>query len=329
MSRKGKNTFNWGIIGTGGIANAFSRDVEILENHKVKAVLSRTMRKAEIFSNSLDNCKGYDNIDSFLKDKDICAVYIATPNTLHCNQTIKSLQAKVPVLCEKPFAMSFEEASKMVKQSKINSTTLLDGMWMRYLPHISKLNRLLSKNVIGEVETIHACHGQNLKWSNNPRLWTKELGGGALLDLGIYVVSFCHMIAGTPNEIIANSVFTPEGVDSKTSMIFKYTNGIIANLSCTMFDSQPNRAIISGSDGYIEVDHTFYAPTTIRLFKGDEEMIEYKNNYKGHGLREQAIDMEECVLNNKLESDKMTHKNTLEVIKIMDEVRVKIGLFFG
>ena len=328
MNKKDKKTFNWGIIGTGGIANAFAKDLELLDNHMVTAVLSRTIRNAEIFSNKLDNCKAYDNIDNFLEDEKIGAVYIATPNTLHCIQTIKSLEAKIPVLCEKPFAMNFEEANKMIECSKLNSTALLDGMWMRYLPHIAKLKDLLSKKTIGKVESIFACHGQNLKWSDNPRLWTKELGGGALLDLGIYVVSFCHMVAGSPNEILASSYFNNEGVDSKTSMVFKYDNGVVANLSCSMYDNQPNRAIISGSDGYIEIDHTFYAPTTIKLYKSNSEVVEYKNNYKGHGLRQQAICMEECVLNNKIESDKMTHKDTLEVIKIMDKVRDKIGLFF-
>ena len=328
MDKKGKKAFNWGIIGTGGIANAFSKDLDFLDNHAVTAVLSRTKRNAEIFSNSLDNCKAYVDIDLFLKDGDICAVYIATPNTLHCNQTIKSLKAKIPVLCEKPFSMNFEEANQMIEHSKINSTSLLDGMWMRYLPHISKLNDLLSKNVIGKIESIYAFHGQNLRWSNNPRLWTKELGGGALLDLGIYVVSFCHMIAGSPDEIFASSIFTQEGVDSKTSMVFKYENGLIANLSCSMYDNQPNRAIISGSEGYIEIDHTFYAPTTIRLYKNDQEMVEYKNDYDGHGLRQQAIYMEKCVSDKKLESNKMSHKDTLEVMKIMDEVRRKTGLKF-
>ena len=328
MNKKDKKTFNWGIIGTGGIANAFAKDLELLDNHMVTAVLSRTMKNAQNFSDNLDNCKAYDNIDNFLKDEKIAAVYIATPNNLHCIQTIKSIKYKIPVLCEKPFAMNFEEANKMIECSKKNSTALLDGMWMRYLPHITKLRELLTKNAIGKIESIFACHGQNLKWSDNPRLWTKELGGGALLDLGIYVVSFCHMVNGSPDEIIASSNFIDEGVDSKTSMVFKYDNGVVANLSCSMYDSQPNRAIISGSDGYIEIDHTFYTPTTIKLYKSNNKVVEYKNNYEGHGLREQAICMEECVLNKKIESDKMTHKDTLEVIKIMDKVRHKIGLFF-
>ena len=111
-------------------------------------------------------------------------------------------------------------------------------------------------------------------------------------------------------------------------MVFKYDNGLIANLSCSMYDNQPNRAIISGSDGYIEIAHTFYAPTTIKLYKNDKEIVEHKNDYEGHGLRQQAIYMEKCVSDNKLESDKMTHKDTLEVMKIMDEVRRKTGLKF-
>ena len=141
-------------------------------------------------------------------------------------------------------------------------------------------------------------------------------------------MSFAHLILGDPKEIIATSIFTNEGIDCKTSMVFKYDNGVVANLSCSMYDSQPNRAIISGSDGYIEIDHTFYSPTTIRLYKNDQEMVEYKNNYEGHGLRQQAIYMEKCVSDKKLESDKMTHKDTLEVMKIMDKVRSKTGLKF-
>ncbi len=107
MNKRGKNTFNWGIIGTGEIANSFAKDLDLLENHMLTAVLSWTIGDAEIFSNNLDNCRAYDDIDNFLNDEEICAVYIATPNTPHCIQTIKSLEAKIPVLCEKPFAINY------------------------------------------------------------------------------------------------------------------------------------------------------------------------------------------------------------------------------
>ena len=216
--------------------------------------------------------------------------------------------------------MNYNEAFSMISSSKQNSTALLDGMWMRYLPHIQTLKKLLSEEKIGNIESVYACHGQNLRRYSNPRLWTKNLGGGSLLDLGIYVISFAHMILGKPEKIYAESVFTKNDVDAKTSMIFKYTNGAIANLSCSMYDTQPNRAVIAGTKGFIEIDPTFYAPTSMRLCTNDGKISVYKNEYEGHGLREQAIEMEYCVKNNLNESTKMLHQESLEVIEIMDNV---------
>ena len=323
------NMFKWGIIGTGGIASAFANDIIQLKDHEITAVLSRNIQTAQEFSQAINGCLEYDDLDSFLHDDSLDAVYVATPNSLHCDQTVSALKLKKPVLCEKPFSMNSEESRLMIQTSKENSTALLDGMWMRYLPHILKLKEILNENHIGHIQSIYACHGQNLQWSKNPRLWTKELGGGALLDLGIYVISFCHMIMGLPNKIFAQSIFTENKVDAKTNMIFQYKDGIIANLSCSMYDSQPNRAVITGTKGYIEIDPTFYAPTSMKICKNDGEIINFKNNYQGHGLREQAIEMKYCIRNNLIESSKMPHHETLEVIEIMDQVREKIGLKFN
>ena len=137
------------------------------------------------------------------------------------------------------------------------------------------------------------------------------------------------MVLGLPDKIFAQSIFTENKVDAKTNMIFQYKDGIIANLSCSMYDSQPNRAVITGTKGYIEIDPTFYAPTSMKICKNDGEIINFKNNYQGHGLREQAIEMEYCIRNNLIESSKMPHHETLEVIEIMDQVREKIGLKFN
>jgi len=321
--------FKWGIIGTGGIANAFARDIELLDGHMVSSVLSRSEKSAEDFSSQLDNCSTFVDMESFIHNPEIDAVYIATPNTLHAEQTIKALEAKKPVLCEKPFAMNSAEVLSMIKASELNNTALLEGMWTRYLPHIEKVKKILNENVIGKVESVFACHGQNLRHSINPRLWTKELGGGALLDLGVYVISFAHMILGKPKEIFATSIFTEKGVDAKTSMIFKYGNNAIANLSCSMYDTQPNRAIISGDKGIIEIDPTFYAPTTMSIKTNDGKIISFPNDYEGHGLREQAREMQECVRQNLIESPKMTHSDSSDVMESMDKVRKMIGLDFN
>ena len=319
--------FNWGVIGTGGIAKAFTADIKQLKNHRVSAVLSRSIHPAESFSSYAPSSNSFDSMDEFLKESKVDAVYVATPNPFHCSQTIDALNAGIPVLCEKPFSMDRKEADLMVKASERNGVALLEGMWTRYLPHISRIRNLISEGTIGDIESVSACHGQNLRKSTTPRLWTKELGGGALLDLGIYVVSFAHMILGKPKNIIASSVFTDQGVDAKTSIIFKYDQGVIATLSCSMYDSQPNRAIISGSKGYIDIEPTFYAPTSFKVCTNNET-ISYPNDYNGHGLREQAQELEKCIKNNLTESEKMPHAESVSVMESMDKVRSLVGLTF-
>ena len=320
--------FNWGVIGTGGIAKAFTADIEQLKNHRVSAVLSRSIDTAKSFSSYASSSNSFESMDVFLNESNVDAVYVATPNPFHCSQTIEALNAGIPVLCEKPFSMNRKEADLMVKTSEANGVALLDGMWTRYLPHISRIRNLISEGTIGNIESVSACHGQNLRKSTNPRLWTKELGGGALLDLGIYVVSFAHMILGTPKDIVAKSVFTDQGVDAKTSIIFKYDNGVIATLSCSMYDSQPNRAIISGSKGYIDIEPTFYRPTSFIVCTNNNETVSYPNDYNGHGLREQAQELERCIKNNLTESEKMPHAESLSVMESMDKVRALVGLTF-
>ena len=324
-----KQPFRWGVIGTGGIANAFKNDLAFLAGHEISAVLSRSMHTAESFSSNIANCKPFEDPESFMRSEEIDAVYIATPNNLHFEQTIMALQNGKHVLCEKPFAMNSSEVKSMVDASKSNNVALLEGMWTRYLPHIDIIRGLLNENLIGDVQSVFACHGQDLTHSNNPRLWTKELGGGALLDLGIYVVSLAHMVLGRPKNIKASAVFTEEGVDAKTSMIFTYESGAIADLSCSMYDTQPNRAVISGSKGYIEIAPTFYAPTTITLNTSDGRSVSYPNDYKGHGLREQAYELANCVKNNEIESQKLKHSESIAVMGSMDEIREQIGLTFN
>ena len=190
-----------------------------------------------------------------------------------------------------------EETEIMISCSRENNVALLEGMWTRYLPHIRNIQKIIKDGTIGEIESLSAFHHQNLSGVNNPRLWTRELGGGSLLDLGIYVVSFAHMILGSPDEIKASASFTDKGVDSKTSIVFKYNDSSMATLSCSMIDSMPNRAIISGTNGYIDISPTFYAPTSFRVCTKDGATAEYPNKYVGHGLREQALELEKCVKN--------------------------------
>jgi predicted dehydrogenase len=318
--------FRWGIIGTGGIAKAFARDLSFFNNHIVQAVGSRSSEKATDFALEFPSCTPYGSYEELVADPMIDAVYVATPHTEHMANTLLALNAGKPVLCEKPFAVNAIEVRAMVAAARANNVALLEAMWTRFLPHISKVRELLASGVIGEIVNVEADHGQYLLDLNIPRLIEPSLAGGALLDLGIYPVSFAHMVLGVPARITATGVLTDKGVDSQTSAILDYHGGAQAVVTTTLTSGTPCRATITGTKGRIEIDRTFYNPANMRLVLRDGTTTEFPNLYKGHGLREQAAELERMVRNAEIESPLLTHKMSIEIMQTLDEIRNQIGL---
>lgn len=318
--------FKWGIIGTGGIARAFATDIAHLSDHVIAAVGSRNLETAENFLKSIPGAKAYGSYEALINDSDIDAIYVATPHPSHKENVIAALKAKKPVLCEKPFAVNASQAKEMVAVAKAHDVALMEAMWARFLPHYAKIREIVASGVLGQITTIHADHGQRLADQNIPRLVEPSLAGGALLDLGIYPISFAHMVLGIPQSITATATFTDKGVDAQTSMIFDYGNGSQAILNTTMIVQTPCTAVIAGLKGYLEVDRTFYNPTSMRLTLFDGTITEYPSDYKGHGLREQAVEFARVVKSGAKESPILTWADTIAIMEIMDTVRSQIGL---
>ena len=318
--------FKWGILGTGGIANAFANDLKLLNGHAVVAVGSRTKKSAKNFAIKFKGCKPYDTYLDCIKDPNIDGIYIATPHNSHAKYSLLALKNGKPVLCEKPFSINSVEAKKMINQALENNLLIMEAMWTRFLPHISRVRKIIDENILGEIKSLYADHGQNLSMNTNPRLWEPSLGGGALLDLGIYVVSLSHLILGTPKSITSRAHFTNKGVDEQTSVIFNYKNNAQAVLKMTLKNNTPCRAIISGEKGYLEISGLFYTPTSMTLVLNDGTKTFFENNYEGHGLREQAFEFARCKDLDLTQSPLMPHKETLEIMKSMDLIRQQIGL---
>jgi predicted dehydrogenase len=318
--------FKWGILGTGGIALAFARDLTFLNNHLVAAVGSRTKEKAEEFAIEFPGCTAHGSYEKLVTNPEIDAIYVATPHPMHFTNTILALKAGKPVLCEKPFSINASQARAMVEASIENNVALLEAMWMRFLPHIHQVRKIIASGVLGDIISVTADHGQRLADQAIARLVEPSLAGGALLDLGIYPVSFAHMVLGVPEKVQASAVMTDKGVDASTSILFTYASGAQAILTTTMIAQTPCRAVVSGVNGWLEIDRTFYNPTTMRVHLYDGTTTEYPSNYQGHGLREQAIEFANIVRTGKFESEYLTHKHTLEIMELMDLIRDKIGL---
>ena len=320
--------FRWGILGTGGIAREFVEDLHVADGHSVSAVGSRSFEKANDFIANISGATAHGNYSDLVNDANVDAIYIATPHPMHAEHAVLALNAGKPVLCEKPIAISAHQAQVMVNTARANNVALLEAMWTRYLPHIAQVRNILASGILGPIQSVEADHGQRLADQNIARLIDPTLGGGALLDLGIYPVSFAHLVLGTPSSIIASSIMTERGVDAQTSAIFNYASGAQAIITTTMIAQTPCRAVISGLLGRLEIDRTFYTPTSMRVILFDGTVIEYPLDYVGHGLREQAIEMARVVRAGALESPLMPWSEMIAVMKTMDAIRNQIGLVY-
>lgn len=319
------SNFSWGILGPGGIARAFAKDLTLLEGHTVGAVGSRSLSNAQSFADDFGGT-AYGSYEELINDSTIDAIYVATPHPAHHDNVISALDAGKAVLCEKPFAVNAKQAQAMVDAASRNKVALMEAMWARFLPHYAQVREIIASDVLGPIFSIHADHGQRLADQNIPRLIEPQLAGGALLDLGIYPISFAHMILGNPVEINSSAVMTDKGVDAQSSMIFTYESGAQAVLTTTMIEQTPCRAVVAGLNGWLEIDRTFYNPASMRVVLNDGSVTEYPNTYSGHGLREQAESFKQLVQSGKLQSDILSWKDTVDIMKSMDTVREQIGL---
>ena len=317
--------FKWGILGPGGIARAFATDLQNLDGHVVAAVGSRTLSNAQDFAKSFGGT-AYGSYGELVADPTVDAIYVATPHPAHKENVISALNAGKAVLCEKPFSVSSKEAEEMVAAAEKNNVALMEAMWARFLPHYGQVRQIVASGILGKILTVHADHGQRLADQNIPRLVEPSLAGGALLDLGIYPVSFAHMILGNPVKITASGVLTEKGVDAQTSMIFDYPDGAQAVLNTTMIEQTPCRAVVAGVNGWLEIDRVFYTPTSMRVTLFDGSVQQYPNTYVGSGLREQAEAFKQLVLSGKKQNEILNWKDTVDIMKTLDTVRSQIGL---
>ncbi len=312
------NPVRWGIMGTGGIAETFAADLKLTDSGTVVAVGSRSQAGADKFADRLGIGRRHASYEDLAADPGIDAVYVATPHPMHHDNALLALRAGKATLVEKPFTMNATEARELVKVARDNNVFLMEAMWTRFLPHIQHVRELLGG--LGNIVTVTADHGQWFAEDAEHRLFAPALGGGALLDLGVYVVSFASMVLGRPSRIVSmvDPAFT--GVDGQTSMIFGYDSGAQALLTCTLRAKSPTRATIVGTEARIEIDGDFYAPTTVTLIPrgGSPTTVSFAD--EGRGLRHQADEVARRLAAGDTESPLMPLGETVSIMATMDAV---------
>ena len=313
----------WGILGTGGIASTFVADLRLSDSGVVSAVGSRSQGSADRFADEFGIANRHAGYESLVADPDVDVVYVATPHPMHHDNAILALRAVKHVLVEKPFTMNAVEAREIVRVARENGRFAMEAMWTRFLPHVVVIRDWLARGALGEIVTVTADHGQWFAEDPEFRLFAPELGGGALLDLGVYPVSFASMVLGTPDRIVSMSDPAFTGVDAQTSMLFGYDSGAQAVLTCTLRAKSPTRASIVGTDARIEIDGDFYAPTDITLIPRHGEPTSIESVHEGRGLRHQADEVARRLAAGDLESPVMPLDETISIMETMDTVQAQ------
>lgn len=320
------NKIRWGILSTGFIASKFADGLQHVDDAVLQAVASRTRQSADEFGEKYNVPQRYGSYQEVADDPDIDVVYIGTPHPFHKENTLMCLEAGKSVLCEKPIAINAEEAREMVELARSKNLFLMEAMWTRYLPFFKKLEELLQSGAIGELQMIQAEFAQVAEKDPKNRFFNPELGGGALLDLGIYPLALSTYFLGKPDEIQSHGVIGETGVDEKLAVSLKSSEGKMASVVTSLVTDAPVEAIFLGSEGYIRIHGLWFMSEKLSVGGKDksDEVIEVP--MEGNGYNYEAEEVNRCLKEGKLESERMPLDESLMLMGMMDHIRSQIGL---
>jgi predicted dehydrogenase len=316
----------WGILGTGGIARKFTQDL-LLTGHTVSAAGSRTREGAQRFAEQFGLPAAHPSYESLVADPAVDLVYVATPHPWHYPNAALALEAGKHVLVEKPFTLNAAEARQLVSLADARGLLVLEAMWTRWLPHMARLREILAAGTIGEIRSMSADHTQLLPNDPGHRLNALELGGGALLDLGVYPVSFASQLFGPPQSVQAAATFKETGADAQVATVFTYPGGQIATTYSASTTLGPNVAVVLGTEGRIEVDSVWYTATGLRVYDAAGTLTEeFRPAVAGRGMHYQAAEAEALVSAGRTASAVLPPAESVAIMATLDEVRAQIGL---
>ncbi len=310
----------WGVLGTGRIAQTFARDLALIDDGVIVAVGSRSREGMDRYADAFNVAGRHDSYEALVEDSTVEAVYVATPHPMHEQNALLALAHGKHVLVEKAFTMNAGEARHVVNEARARGLFAMEAMWTRFLPHIEAIRGILANDALGAVVAVHADHGKWFELDPDFRLFAPELGGGAVLDLGVYPISFASMVLGRPNTVVATITPSFTGVDGQTSMVFGYESGAHAVLTCTSLARSVTRASIVGTDARIDVEGDFYAPTAFTLTRRSGESTRHEFSTQGRGLHYQAVEVARCIRSGLTESPTMPLDETVAIMETMDRV---------
>jgi predicted dehydrogenase len=315
----------WGILGPGRIARSFAEGLQSVDRAVLQAVGSRSLASARAFAEALGVPNVHDSYEALARDPEVDIIYVATPHPFHKAHTLLALGGGKAVLCEKPFAMNAREAEQMIAAAKAHGRFLMEAMWSRFLPHVQRALTLIRQGAIGEVRQLMADFGFRTEVNPQSRLFAPELGGGGLLDVGVYAVSLAQLLFGEPTEIHALANLGQTGVDEEAAILLQHAGGELSLLSCAVRLNTPQEATVIGSEGILKLAAPWWRPSHLVLSRGGrEEHIDVPHVGNGYNYQVQAVHA--ALAGGKLECDIMPLADSLAVMQTLDAIRSQWGL---
>jgi predicted dehydrogenase len=317
----------WGILGCGKIARKFASDLKLVNDASLVAVASTDDRRANEFAKTFNAEIAFNSYDALVTSDKVDVIYIATPHGFHHEHALLCLSNKKAVLCEKALALNSMQVKEMIEVSRANKVFLMEAFWTKFLPQYQKVSELINAGDIGKLKLIQADFGFRAEQPTPQRLYDPKLGGGALLDIGIYPVFLAISLLGRPDDVEAVMSPYPSGVDEQISAVLKFNNGALAITSASFAAHTPVEATIVGTEGYIRMTNRFHNPVgnvEVVDSKGVRQVPVYKE--EGFGYQFEARHVGECLRKNLIESPVMSHSDSLLLMETMDRIRAKCGI---
>ncbi len=318
---------NWGIIGLGKISNKFATALATVSEANIYAVASRDQTKADKFAVNHKATVAYGNYEALFQDKNVDIVYIGTPHVFHAKNAMEAMKHGKHVLCEKPISVNRKLAQKMFDCAKTNNVFLMEALWTRFIPSYIKAKQLIDEGEIGEVKSIIADFGFRSNAAPSSRVFNPKLGGGSLLDVGIYPIFLATNILGQPNGIKAFANLNAQGTDDTCGILLQYENAI-ANLSSSLVTNQKVEATIYGTTGTLQLNERFHEPTSISIIRDSEIEQTFEFEETSNGMQYQIYEVHHCINNKKIQSEMMSWTDSLLLQEVMDEVRKQVGVVY-
>jgi len=321
-------TFRWGILATGNIAASMAEALQEVEDAELTAVGSRSQASADAFGNTWQVPHRHSSYEALANNPDIDIIYIATPHTFHYDNMLLCLNAGKHVLCEKPLTLNAKEAAECIALAQQKGLFLMEAVWMRFFPAMAQVRQWVADGTIGDVHFLQADFCINVPIDPTHRLYNPSLGGGALLDLGIYPLSLTTMLLGVPQEVVSHAHIGQTGVDETNALTLRYDNNTTAHLVSSMRLYKPIEATVFGSEGSIQIHPTFLHANDLTLHVNGAKAQKISVPYQGNGYAHEVEEVHACLRAGKLESDLMPLAETQRMMQLMDELRTEWGVVY-